>query len=136
MPNKTTNYQLNQWEPEDSFLRTDFNEDNAKIEAALTEMARGSVKVITGTYTGTGGRQEINLGFQPSAVFIYLHDGTTGYSDKVYGGLLLSGQSIYSTTGAGAAGMTETGFWVTLDSGGKCYTSVSGRVYRYLALKW
>ena len=34
--NYTTNYQLNQWEPTDQVLRTEFNADNAKIEAALT----------------------------------------------------------------------------------------------------
>lgn len=33
--NHTQNYQLNQWEPEDQVLRTDFNEDNAKIDAAV-----------------------------------------------------------------------------------------------------
>ena len=33
--NHTTNYQLCQWEATDKVLRTDFNEDNAKIDAAL-----------------------------------------------------------------------------------------------------
>ena len=33
--NQTTNYQLNQWEPADQVLRTDFNADNAKLDAAL-----------------------------------------------------------------------------------------------------
>lgn len=33
--NHTINYQLNQWEPTDQVLRTDFNADNAKIDAAL-----------------------------------------------------------------------------------------------------
>ena len=33
--NHTTNYNLNQWEGTDKVLRTDFNEDNAKIDAAL-----------------------------------------------------------------------------------------------------
>ena len=33
--NYTTNYQLNQWEPTDQVLRTDFNADNAKVDAAL-----------------------------------------------------------------------------------------------------
>ena len=32
---KTEHYQLNQWDPSDQVKRTDFNEDNAKIEAAL-----------------------------------------------------------------------------------------------------
>ena len=30
--NQTTNYQLNQWEPADQVLRTDFNADNAKLD--------------------------------------------------------------------------------------------------------
>ena len=34
-----TNYQLNQWDPEDRILRTDFNTDNAKIDAALKSQA-------------------------------------------------------------------------------------------------
>lgn len=33
--NQTTNYQLNQWEPTDAVQSTDFNSDNAKIDAAL-----------------------------------------------------------------------------------------------------
>ena len=33
--NKTTHYQLNQWEAEDKVLRTEFNEDNQKIDGAL-----------------------------------------------------------------------------------------------------
>ena len=33
--NHTTNYDLNQWEGTDKVLRTEFNQDNAKIDAAL-----------------------------------------------------------------------------------------------------
>ena len=32
---KTEHYELNQWLPTDQVLRTDFNADNAKIDAAL-----------------------------------------------------------------------------------------------------
>ena len=35
MPNYTKHHQLHQWEPGDPFLRTDFNEDFAKIDGAL-----------------------------------------------------------------------------------------------------
>ena len=35
MANYTANYGLHQWEPGDSFLRTDFNGDFAKIDGAL-----------------------------------------------------------------------------------------------------
>ena len=37
--NQTTNYQLNQWESTDQVLRTDFNADNAKLDAVLAGLA-------------------------------------------------------------------------------------------------
>ena len=42
MANYTAHYHLHQWEPEDSFLRTDFNEDFAKIDGALGGKAEQS----------------------------------------------------------------------------------------------
>ena len=39
---KTTNYQLNQWDPTDRVLRTDFNSDNQKIDAAIAEAKAAS----------------------------------------------------------------------------------------------
>ena len=68
--NKTTNYQLNQWEPTDQVLRTDFNADNAKLDTALAGLAAkgteleadlaaaaagaGNCQMELFTYTGTG----------------------------------------------------------------------------------
>lgn len=37
--NHTSNYQLNQWEPTDQVLRTDFNEDNVKLDSALNGLS-------------------------------------------------------------------------------------------------
>ena len=37
--NYTANYNLCQWEATDQVLRTDFNQDNAKIDAALKELS-------------------------------------------------------------------------------------------------
>lgn len=37
--NYTDNYKLCQWEAEDRVLRTEFNEDNAKIDAALVSLS-------------------------------------------------------------------------------------------------
>ena len=37
--NYTEHYQLPIWDPEDSFLREEFNEANQKIDAALGEKA-------------------------------------------------------------------------------------------------
>jgi len=39
--NFTPNYQLNQWEADDRVLRVDFNEDNAKLDAAIKAQADG-----------------------------------------------------------------------------------------------
>lgn len=39
MADYTEHYQLHQWVPEDDFLRTDFNTDFAKIDAALAGLA-------------------------------------------------------------------------------------------------
>ena len=36
--NHTEKYELNRWLPTDPVIRTDFNEDNAKIEAALADI--------------------------------------------------------------------------------------------------
>ena len=37
--NYTTNYQLNQWEPIDAVQRVEFNQDNAKVDAALKALS-------------------------------------------------------------------------------------------------
>lgn len=57
--NQTENYQLSLWDPEDRIQRTDFNADNAKIEAALAGHAAalagcGNCKIESFSYMGTG----------------------------------------------------------------------------------
>ena len=39
--NHTEHFSLNQWLPDDQVKRTDFNEDNAKIDAALNDLSGG-----------------------------------------------------------------------------------------------
>ena len=50
--NQTTHYQLNQWNETDRIMMTDFNADNAKLDAALAAIASNSVRCATGSYTG------------------------------------------------------------------------------------
>ena len=54
--NYTENYQLPIWAADDAFLRTEFNEANEKIDAALGALAQsaGNCRIVTGSYTGTG----------------------------------------------------------------------------------
>ena len=68
--NQTTNYQLSQWESSDRILMEDFNDDNAKIDAALKSSAdavtaiqsqlagKGNCQVYFTTYTGNGAYDE------------------------------------------------------------------------------
>ena len=39
--NHTEHFSLNQWLPDDQVKRTDFNEDNAKLDAALDALSGG-----------------------------------------------------------------------------------------------
>ena len=54
--NQTTNYQLNQWEPTDQVLRTDFNADNAKLDAALANKAE--VETVSALQTVVAAKAE------------------------------------------------------------------------------
>ena len=64
--NQTNNYQLSQWDSDDRILRTDFNADNAKVDAALADQAasvtalagqlaaKGNCQIYYTSYVGTG----------------------------------------------------------------------------------
>ena len=57
--NKTTNLQLNQWEGSDPILRTDFNQDNSKLDQAVT--ARALVRLAGRTLTASAGTISVDL---------------------------------------------------------------------------
>ncbi|MBU5436299.1 hypothetical protein [Pseudoflavonifractor sp. MSJ-37] len=50
MPNYTKHHQLHQWGPGDPFLRTDFNEDFAKIDGALGGLERRALMTAYDLY--------------------------------------------------------------------------------------
>ena len=139
MASYTTNYQLHQWEASDSFLRTDFNTDFQKIDAAIkgvetaantalalkadkTELTQAcgaldeaKCETLTGSYTGNGANtRTIDLGCAPRAVFVGEFLAVPGMA----GSYLLS--------------LTASGFQVR-DSLGTS-TNSSGETYYYLAL--
>lgn len=80
MANYTEHYQLHQWEPGDAFLRTDFNEDLEKIDAALED--KGNCRIATGSYVGTGeyGKSHPNTIQLPFPAQIVLLDVSTCHS--------------------------------------------------------
>lgn len=110
--NQTEYCQLSQWDASDQVLRTEFNGDNAKIDAALAAMseevsgkaevsalavkadvaaleevealALGRAEIRLGTYVGNGAASQlIQLGFKPKAVLVLTTDG--GMSDVADG---------------------------------------------------
>lgn len=89
--NQTPNYGLNQWAATDRVIRTEFNADNEKIDAALATIP----KIVTGVYTGDGAEEQfISLDFTPRAVFVCRIDGAIYSVNGAlyhYGGLALTG---------------------------------------------
>ena len=96
---QTPNFQLNQWSPEDYVRRTDFNADNAKIDAALA--AAGNCRIVTGSYTGTGkygytNKNSLTLPFSP--VLLLISGGNNGFAVIPMGGE--NGAAYFGTTKA------------------------------------
>lgn len=132
--NHTTNYQLCQWQADDQVKRTDFNGDNAKIDAALNDLSGGLAEkattaalealskklasmpcLVTGTYTGDGTDSRlISLGFQPKALLVMIEEGYSArpYTDDYYGGLALPGKPVCLQTSYG------TNYILTIESKG------------------
>ena len=103
--NYTQHYQFNQWEALDKVQRTDFNADNAKIDAALRALdtgkaeksalntlsqtvaghtaalaGKGNCQIATGTYTGDGtigaeNKITLTFPFAPKLVIVQNSDG-------------------------------------------------------------
>mgnify|MGYP001771174676 FL=1 len=144
MATYTTNYQLHQWEAEDDFLRTDFNEDFAKIDAAikgveteadsklakkadktaltaLTTTVNGKAEVDTGRYTGNGDEQTITLGYTPSAVVVNTTDVTAVMATYALGTRTIS--------------IVTNGFRVSARYTSGSSPNESGTSYSYFALR-
>ena len=132
--NHTEHFLLYLWQADDQVKRTDFNEDNAKIDAALNDLSGGLAEkattaaletvskklaampcLVTGTYTGDGTDSRlISLGFQPKALLVMIEEGYSArpYTDDYYGGLALPGKPVCLQTSYG------TNYILTIESKG------------------
>jgi len=153
--NYTQNYKLCQWEPSDKVLRTDFNEDNAKLDAALTaqqtainraqSMASSAYSpsykpVVAGYYTGNGNpTQDINLGFQPCAVLVIAPNfrtvDLTDYTKYIYSGYALLGVDLMGIYAC--VTITSNGFRVSSETVGTLErrANMANSKYFYLAVR-
>lgn len=114
MPKKTTYYQLNQYAPEDHFLREGFNADNATLDAALHSKAEAedlAGLLTVGVYAGDGREERvISLGFRPRAVVTAAHTGAMYHSGSNWGGLIVDGHPMRNQSGTPVLTITEDGF--------------------------
>ena len=116
--NHTTNYNLNQWEATDKVLRTEFNADNAKIDAALKANAdaiaalstqltsglagKGNCQIYTSSYTGTdtyGQSAPCSLTFPGTPLVVFI--GCCGNTGMVL--CAVRGQTQTYAQGSGSA---------------------------------
>ena len=125
MASYTQHYQLHQWEPEDHFLRTDFNADFLKIDTALKEKS-GSV---LGTYTGDGTTNRVIDFGQEVALIIVQGKGWRSNSFNDIG--FAAGEGCSAGVSSGSTAFTHTGTGIQLES---AYFNNSGSTYSYIAL--
>ena len=143
MATYTENYQLHQWVPEDDFLRTDFNTDFQKIDAALgalktlaegkagqgdldalesaiasvQTLANGRARIITGSYTGNiDVPRTVSTGVTPKVLVITANDSSYV---AIQGGTAVN--SVIITTG---------GFTIQSNS----WLNQSNKVFPYLII--
>ncbi len=132
--NHTEHYSLSQWEAEDKVLRTDFNEDNAKIDAALAELAgkipAKNLLAYNTSYSGNGptssaSKRTITLPGKPMMVMIqgsnrmYFGFRGTGvlfcpFLSDGYGSVSWSNDSITLSGANGDKGANQSGFSYSL----------------------
>ena len=141
--NQTPNLKLSQWEPDDEVLRTDFNTDNAKIDAAVAKCFQpDNLPWVMGTYVGTaessGGSQTIVLGFKPKFLIIVGYSGSFGVAAS-WNGKTNSVSAITSSSGTGLISseltLTDNGFQVRRSTSYGISVNYKDWDYIYFALR-
>ena len=143
--NKTTNYQLSQYEPTDRILHTDFNADNSKIDAALKANAdaaaalqtavagAGNCKIVYQTYKGKGsGACSFTFAHKPLFVAVF---GDGYYFFALQGAAKATTRN--TSTGKGTSTVTWSGksvSWKGLDSEMEYQCNSEGGTYHLIAL--
>lgn len=135
--NHTQHYGLSQWEPEDAFLREDFNEDFRKIDAAIADIPRPAFGRYVGEFEESNRTERtIELGFSPKMVVLMPTDGSIADpSGRRYGGLFAQGHPLYvqNPDTGWAAKITDTGF-VVRNMGANLSANNKDKTYYYLAI--
>ena len=112
--NYTENFDLCQWEPTDPVIRTDFNADNAKIEAALTALEEAKQRldraaVTLAYYTGRLALKEMDsTGKHPPQRAMKCDIFSSASGRTLTGGVTVQNNTLV-LSGAGKTGSMTTG---------------------------
>ena len=130
--NHTPNYNLCQWEPGDQVKRTDFNEDNTKIDAAL--------KLLSASVSGKAEDSALSA----LAGTVASMQNTVGSKQDASGAVLLAVGSYTGTTNTSSEAVsgsqkvslpfTPQAVLVIPESGGLYNSNAAGYVYGGLAV--
>ena len=139
MATYTSNYQLHQWVPSDNFLRTDFNTDFQKIDAALAALNSGKASAgtvsslqsaVSSLQSAMGGKLELRSGS-------YSGNGSTGRVISVGATprILFISQNAFVTTLIQDANTSADAVIITNGFRLDDYSiNTPGRTYPYLAV--
>ena len=142
---QTSHYQLNQWDAEDRIQRTDFNSDNAKVDAVLAEQAAdlsaqavklakcGNCQLYYTTYTGTGsGSNDFTFPHKPLFISVF---GNNIYFFALQGAPYGTGRTGGTNSGISYTTWTENSVsWVSYNDSLTYQCNVSGETYYMVAL--
>ena len=103
---------------------------------SVSATANAKASIVVGSYVGDGvNGRDINLGFQPKAVFVFREDGVTCSGESgsgCYGGFFYPGHNLIRNSCL-CAEVVSNGFRVHTES--YAGTNNSNKVYYYLALR-
>lgn len=121
------------------------NHTTANNPHGITPSMIGAAAVVYGNYAGDGtSLREINLGFKPSAVFVFANDGKVNDGTNYYGGMATRESGVWyqgtipsMSTIAQFLVLTvsDNGFTVNYYASNNIYTNKQGSSYAYLAFK-
>ena len=106
--NHTTNYNLCQWEATDQVLRTDFNEDNAKIDAALGELSIAKALSKVAFYIGQQSITQIRQGRRAFSNYAMLTEAFDNPDILTLTGGAAVQNGVLTLSGTGATGTMTT----------------------------
>ena len=141
--NKSQNLNLHLWEPDDDFLRTEFNENFTALDTAVKEdrsaiaaaqSTAEQLPYVVGTYSGAGDSvKNINLGFYPSLVLIFTNQKYINETSAA-GKFSAFGRNVNSQN---KVTLTSEGFQIGPYDSKYIYPSVnnSGAQYQYVAFR-